>query len=306
MITHRWKRRTEMKAARCEDCPALLCYLNVSEPSPAFCPSTRYMKEIRKATHELIEGDLGEAAKISSVVEGVNHDKRTGSPGTAPRNPSTWPNPTTVASRPPGTDREDGLHPFMLCITEEKPNIFTLSRAVLASVLRASCLVLHGYVRLYIAYAYIDGGTVFLVDRNNCSGCGVCEGACTCEAIRIEEGIAVIDQATCNQCGSCFTACPQGAIYQDETTATPAFHQPARTTALSKTLQGDVARVATERRSPRLIAAFVPAVLEAAAGLARSLIGERRSRILRGTSGGTVTRPSLAIQHRHRFRGGRK
>lgn len=66
-----------MKTARCVDCPAPLCYLNVFDHSPAFCPSTRYAEEIRKVSQELVEGELGEVARVSSVVEGVNYCKKT-------------------------------------------------------------------------------------------------------------------------------------------------------------------------------------------------------------------------------------
>ncbi|MEJ5186363.1 MAG: DUF1847 domain-containing protein [Candidatus Geothermincolales bacterium] len=66
-----------MKAARCTDCPAPLCYLNVFDHSPAFCPSTMYTEEIGKVSQELVEGELGEVARVSSVVEGVNYCKKT-------------------------------------------------------------------------------------------------------------------------------------------------------------------------------------------------------------------------------------
>lgn len=60
---------TEMKGARFANIPKPFCYLNVFEHPPAFCPSTRHMKEIGKATREQIEGELGEVARVSSVVE---------------------------------------------------------------------------------------------------------------------------------------------------------------------------------------------------------------------------------------------
>lgn len=65
------------KPVRCSDCAAPLCYLNVFEHAPAFCPSTRYEKEIREASREIIDGDLSEIARVSSVVEAAGYCKRT-------------------------------------------------------------------------------------------------------------------------------------------------------------------------------------------------------------------------------------
>ena len=66
-----------MKDAKCTDCPAPLCYLNVFEHPPAFCPSIRYKEEIKEVSQELIDGDLKEVARVSSVVEGAGYCKKT-------------------------------------------------------------------------------------------------------------------------------------------------------------------------------------------------------------------------------------
>lgn len=70
-------KEVEMKPVKCSDCPAPMCYLNVFDHAPAFCPSTRYMEEIREVSRRLIEGGLGEVARVSSVVEGVNYCRKT-------------------------------------------------------------------------------------------------------------------------------------------------------------------------------------------------------------------------------------
>jgi ferredoxin len=56
----------------------------------------------------------------------------------------------------------------------------------------------------------MPGVTVTVNDQ--CVGCGVCtEDVCFMDAIRLEEGQAVIDD-TCKGCGRCVDICPQGAI----------------------------------------------------------------------------------------------
>ena len=65
------------KAVKCTDCAAPLCYLNVFDHAPAFCPSTRYGEEIGEVSRKLVEGELAEVARVSSVVEGVNYCRKT-------------------------------------------------------------------------------------------------------------------------------------------------------------------------------------------------------------------------------------
>ncbi|MBQ2650581.1 MAG: electron transfer flavoprotein subunit alpha [Clostridia bacterium] len=49
-------------------------------------------------------------------------------------------------------------------------------------------------------------------DLNKCVGCGLCMGSCANNAIRIEDGKAVIDQNACVLCKVCIEACPVGAL----------------------------------------------------------------------------------------------
>ena len=54
------------------------------------------------------------------------------------------------------------------------------------------------------------------VNKDLCSGCGVCLTVCPFDATRLEESdaglLAVIDDIKCKRCGLCVTACPAGAI----------------------------------------------------------------------------------------------
>ncbi len=50
-----------------------------------------------------------------------------------------------------------------------------------------------------------------VVNRERCTGCGNCTDVCPTEAIRIEDGKAVITME-CVDCGACPRVCPEGAI----------------------------------------------------------------------------------------------
>jgi ferredoxin len=49
------------------------------------------------------------------------------------------------------------------------------------------------------------------VKRQKCTGCGSCTDVCPTEAIRIEDGKAVITME-CVDCGACPRVCPEGAV----------------------------------------------------------------------------------------------
>ncbi|MBC7247943.1 MAG: DUF1847 domain-containing protein [Actinobacteria bacterium] len=65
------------KPVKCTACAAPLCYLNVFDHAPAFCPSVVYKEEIEEESENLIRGELSEVARVSSVVEGVNYCRKT-------------------------------------------------------------------------------------------------------------------------------------------------------------------------------------------------------------------------------------
>ena len=49
------------------------------------------------------------------------------------------------------------------------------------------------------------------IDVDACIGCGVCEDTCTFEAIKVEDGVAVVNDS-CTLCGSCVDVCEVGAL----------------------------------------------------------------------------------------------
>ncbi|MCD6334956.1 MAG: 4Fe-4S binding protein, partial [Candidatus Latescibacteria bacterium] len=50
------------------------------------------------------------------------------------------------------------------------------------------------------------------VDKDRCTGCGVCQRYCPVGAIQLVQGVAVVDSMKCTECGACVEACPRGAI----------------------------------------------------------------------------------------------
>lgn len=60
---------------------------------------------------------------------------------------------------------------------------------------------------------HCDVSPVFYADK--CAGCGECEKVCPSEAIRIEDGKAILDVSRCIGCASCIAACPNYALFID-------------------------------------------------------------------------------------------
>jgi ferredoxin len=49
------------------------------------------------------------------------------------------------------------------------------------------------------------------VDKEQCTGCGICVDACPQEAISLND-IAKVDAEKCTDCGTCVEECPNEAI----------------------------------------------------------------------------------------------
>jgi len=54
------------------------------------------------------------------------------------------------------------------------------------------------------------------VNKDMCTGCGICIEQCPVEAIeRQSDGLANIDEAKCIRCGKCHDVCPMEAVRHD-------------------------------------------------------------------------------------------
>jgi Fe-S-cluster-containing hydrogenase component 2 len=58
------------------------------------------------------------------------------------------------------------------------------------------------------------------VDKERCTGCGVCVESCPAGAISIEDAVAVMHMEECIRCGVCHDVCPVGCLrHESELTA---------------------------------------------------------------------------------------
>ena len=53
------------------------------------------------------------------------------------------------------------------------------------------------------------------VDKNECTGCGICVEECPVDVISLVNDLAEIDMDGCIRCGICHDVCPQDAIRHD-------------------------------------------------------------------------------------------
>jgi len=98
---------------------------------------------------------------------------------------------------------------------------------------------------------------MFQIDRDRCTGCGICVEACPNEAIKIQDGFAHILTEHCAECGTCAEVCPQGAVLlmeeanSQEQSMAKADRQPAnRSKEVIKVRVPPPPTLAPERPSP--------------------------------------------------------
>ncbi|MDI6708666.1 MAG: CoB--CoM heterodisulfide reductase iron-sulfur subunit A family protein [Candidatus Thermoplasmatota archaeon] len=98
----------------------------------------------------------------------------------------------------------DGIY---LCGSAQYPkNLADCTAQAYGSAARAGIPMLKGFVRAE--------GIVSTVDKNRCSGCGICIAICPYDAIQLVEGIAKVNEVVCKGCGACVATCPNVAIDQ--------------------------------------------------------------------------------------------
>jgi len=51
-----------------------------------------------------------------------------------------------------------------------------------------------------------------IIDREKCTGCGLCVTVCPDRTITMREGVATVTGESCFQCGHCLAVCPAGAV----------------------------------------------------------------------------------------------
>ncbi|MBN2542173.1 4Fe-4S binding protein [bacterium] len=53
------------------------------------------------------------------------------------------------------------------------------------------------------------------IDKNDCTGCGICIEECPVDCIAMEENVAEIDMKGCIRCALCHDICPVDAVKHD-------------------------------------------------------------------------------------------
>ncbi len=92
----------------------------------------------------------------------------------------------------------------------------------LCNCCKCCCGGIEGMVK-YGVGNMVSSGYVARIDKENCTGCGVCEDKCPFGAITLDDGIANADRSICMGCGVCQGQCAFEAIalIRDETKPAP-------------------------------------------------------------------------------------
>jgi Fe-S-cluster-containing hydrogenase component 2 len=84
------------------------------------------------------------------------------------------------------------------------------------------------------------------VDKQKCIGCVHCMKACPTEAIRIENGVAIIMEERCVDCGNCLRACPVDAFYVEQDSLNQLRHFKYRVVLFPSVMVGQFPEVYSE------------------------------------------------------------
>ena len=58
--------------------------------------------------------------------------------------------------------------------------------------------------------------SIFIVDEEQCYGCGACIALCPTNALDLVDRLAVVEQSDCTLCEFCIPSCPVFALSIDE------------------------------------------------------------------------------------------
>jgi electron transport complex protein RnfB len=73
------------------------------------------------------------------------------------------------------------------------------------------CGPLESYKRFEKPARFVNSNYYAVVDKDNCTACGICESRCQMEAITVED-VALVNLDRCIGCGLCVTACEFDAV----------------------------------------------------------------------------------------------
>lgn len=141
--------------------------------------------------------------------------------------------------------------------------------------------------------------SMYAVDEDLCTGCGLCVEYCPSGAIRMIGQTVEIEEGLCTSCGSCAESCPQEAIYEYE--ELPALragtYDPVPSTTSRPPVVVGERRPVLARQQKAVAAVLLPLLLN----ILFRLAGRASS------NGGSVRRQPAGNSNRggHRWHGGR-
>lgn len=105
---------------------------------------------------------------------------------------------------------------FQIQIKKTNPPGYDIKKDVRWRVVQQRILE-NNFVMLVVAIETGRGGdkVAFIIDKQECTACGLCLDVCPSEAIRDEGDFFIIDPELCDSCGSCLEECANEAIKEE-------------------------------------------------------------------------------------------